>query len=299
MKIGLIGLGKMGYNLALNLLDHNHTVVAYNRTSETTKRAIEDGMIGAFSYLELVQKLVPPRIIWLMIPAGKIVDDVLAELTPLLSEGDLIIDGGNSNYKDTVRRSQDLEKKNLRFIDIGTSGGTSGARYGACMMIGGKKEDVNQIETMVQDICVPNGYLHTGTNGSGHYVKMIHNGIEYGMLQAMAEGFELMEKSSFDFDYEKIATVWNHGSVIRGWLMELMINAFKKDATLSKLQGKIDHSGEGLWTVQESLELEVPTPVITSSLMVRFRSKQDDTFSGKVIAALRGEFGGHKITKKE
>lgn len=298
MDIGLIGLGKMGYNLALNLRDHNHHVVAYNRSEGKIKQAIEDGMSGAFSLTELVEKLPTPRIIWLMIPAGKPVDDTIEELLPLLDEGDILIDGGNSNYKETLRRFESIEPTGIHFVDVGTSGGMSGARHGACMMIGAKDDVFMYIEPFIQDICVPNGYLHTGRNGSGHYVKMVHNGIEYGMLQAMAEGFEILEKSQFDLDYEKVSRVWNNGSVIRGWLMELMEQAFSKDPQLTQIQGVIGSSGEGLWTVQEALEIGVPAHVITSSLFVRYRSQQEDTFSGKVIAALRNEFGGHSVVKK-
>lgn len=298
MKIGLIGLGKMGYNLALNLRDHHHEVVCFNRTSEKVKQAMQDHMLGAFTLEDLVQQLTPPRIIWLMIPAGKPVDEMLATLIPLLSSNDILIDGGNSNYKDTLRRTAYLKEHHIRFVDVGTSGGMSGARNGACMMIGAEEDTFKVIEPFIKDACVDQGYLHTGLNGSGHYVKMIHNGIEYGMLQAMAEGFEILEKSQFDMNYKEVARVWNHGSVIRGWLMELMESAFTKDPKLETIKGEINSSGEGLWTIQEALDRQVPAHVIASSLFVRFRSFQEDTFSGRVIAALRNEFGGHSVHKK-
>ncbi|MFA5542979.1 MAG: decarboxylating 6-phosphogluconate dehydrogenase [Bacilli bacterium] len=298
MEIGLIGLGKMGFNLALNIHDNNHRIVCYNRSPEKTKEIEKLGLQGVYSIEDLVSSLKAPRYIWIMVPAGKPVDEMINKLVPLLDKGDTIIDGGNSNYHDTLRRNEELSKKDLNFVDIGTSGGTSGARNGACMMVGAKDEVFKEIEGLVKSVCVEDGYLHCGTNGSGHYVKMVHNGVEYGMLQAMAEGFEILEKSQFDLDYEKVAKVWNHGSVIRGWLMELMVSAFGKDPNLDLIKGKVDSSGEGLWTVQEALDLQVPAHVITSSLFVRYRSHQDDTFSGKVIAALRNEFGGHAVTKK-
>jgi len=298
MKIGLIGLGRMGYNLALNLRDHNHQVVAYNRSSEKVKLAASEGLIAAYTLEELVEKLEKPRIIWLMVPAGKIVDEMIDNLLPLIDKGDILIDGGNSNYKDTLRRYQYITSKGYNFVDVGTSGGITGARNGACMMIGASNEIFQVIEPFIKDACVENGYLHTGRNGSGHYVKMVHNGIEYGMLQAMAEGFEILEKSQFDLDYEKVSKVWNNGSVIRGWLMELMESAFSKDPLLEDIRGVVHSSGEGLWTVEEALELGVPAHVLTSSLYVRYRSHQEDTFSGKVVAALRNEFGGHKVEKK-
>lgn len=298
MKIGLIGLGKMGYNLALNLHDHHHEVIAYNRSVEKTKAIEKQGLQGAYTIDELVSKLDKPRVIWLMLTAGEVVDQMISTLLPHLDKGDIIIDGGNSNYHDTLRRYQALKEDGIRFVDVGTSGGIDGARNGACMMIGAEDDVFKYLEPIFKTSCVENGYLHTGANGSGHYVKMIHNGIEYGMLQAMAEGFEILEKSQFTLDFEKIARVWNHGSVIRGWLMELMINAFKKDPKLETIKGEVRSSGEGLWTVEEALALQVPAHVITASLFTRYRSFQMDTFSGKVIAALRNEFGGHEVTKQ-
>jgi len=299
MRIGLIGLGRMGYNLALNLKDKNHEVVVYNRTLDKVNEAEQNGLIGAYSIEELTKKLPKPRIIWIMVPAGDAVDQMLKSLLPYVEKNDIIIDGGNSHYKDTLRRFEELKEKGIRFVDVGTSGGINGARYGACMMVGCDEATFKIIEPFIKDACVENGYLHTGPNGSGHYVKMIHNGIEYGMLQAIAEGFEILESSRFDLNLKEIARVWNHGSVIRGWLMELLEKAFEKDPKLESIKGVIESSGEGLWTVQEALELGIPAHVITSSLFVRYRSFQDDTFSGKVIASLRNEFGGHKVIKKE
>ena len=297
MKIGLVGLGRMGYNLALNLHDHHHEVIVFNRNPQKVEEAIKEGLTGAKSFEDLVSKLETPRIIWIMVTAGAAVDETIENLIPYLSKGDIIIDGGNSKYKDSIRRYEYLTNHGFNFVDVGTSGGISGARNGACMMIGADDHIFKLLEPFIKDVCVENGYLHTGKAGSGHFVKMVHNGIEYGMLQAMAEGFEILEKSQFDLDYKEIARVWNHGSVIRGWLMELMINAFTKDPKLESIKGIVHSSGEGLWTVEEALSLQVPAHVLASSLFVRFRSHQDDTFSGKVIAALRNEFGGHKVEK--
>lgn len=297
MQIGLIGLGKMGFNLALNAKDHGHKVIVYNRTSEKVDEAVKKGLIGAYSIEELVEKLHGRRVIWLMVPAGEIVDEMIYKLTPLLNKNDIIIDGGNSYYKDTLKRYEKLKSQNIDYVDVGTSGGISGARNGACTMVGAQLDTFKYLEQFIKDISIENGYLHAGKNGAGHFVKMVHNGIEYGMMQAIGEGFEILEKSQFDLDFKEVSRVFNNGSVIRGWLMELMENAFSKDANLDKLKGVMYSSGEGLWTVKEALDLKVPAPVITSSLFTRYRSEQEDTFTGKVVAALRNEFGGHAVAK--
>lgn len=298
MNIGLIGLGKMGYNLALNLLDHSHQVVAFDVNKEAVNKINEDGGKGAESLVELVNLLPAPRIIWLMVPAGEITKSTVNELKELLEEGDIIIDGGNSHYKESIKLAENLKTSGIHFVDVGTSGGISGARHGACMMIGGEKEIFEHIEPIVSDLCVENGYLFAGKAGSGHFLKMIHNGIEYGMMQSIAEGFEVLEKSDFDYDYEKVAKVWNNGSVIRSWLMELTENAFSKDAKLDGIKGVMHSSGEGKWTVETALDLQVNVPVTALALMMRYRSMEDDTFTGKVVAALRNEFGGHAVEKK-
>lgn len=298
MQIGIVGLGRMGYNLALNLHDHGHDVIGYNKSLDKVETLIEEGLKGAFSIEELVEKMDGRKVIWVMVPSGDPTQQVIDKLTPLLKEHDIIIDGGNSNYKDTLRRYDVLKEKGVDFVDAGTSGGIEGARHGACSMVGAEDEVFNYIEPIFKDITVENGYLHCGRVGSGHYTKMVHNGVEYGMMQAIGEGFEILKESQFDLDFEKVAKVWNNGSVIRSWLMELTQSAFSKSPELADIKGRIGSNGEGLWTVQEALELKVPVPVIAGSLFVRDRSQQDESFSGQVVAALRNEFGGHTVEKK-
>ncbi|WP_374148400.1 phosphogluconate dehydrogenase (NAD(+)-dependent, decarboxylating) [Priestia megaterium] len=299
MKIGLIGLGKMGYNLSLNLMDNHHEVVAYDVNKEAVEKLANEGATGAFTVEELVNELPhSPKVVWIMVPAGEVTENVITELKELLSEGDIIIDGGNSNYKESVRRAQDLQEKGIYFFDVGTSGGMEGARNGACTMIGGDAEVFRTIEPVFNDICIENGFMYAGKSGSGHFLKMVHNGVEYGMMQSIAEGFEVLEKSQFDFDYEAVARVWNNGSVVRSWLMELTENAFSKDPKLDSIKGVMQSSGEGKWTVETALDLQTATPVIALSLMMRYRSLEEDTFTGKVVAALRNEFGGHGVVNK-
>lgn len=299
MKIGLIGLGKMGYALALNMHEKGHEVVGYNRSQDKVEAIKKEGLTGVKSLEELISELEAPRFIWLMVPAGDPVETVIRDLVPLLENGDTIIDGGNSHYRDTLRRARALEKRGIRLMDIGTSGGIEGARHGACMMVGGRKADYVQIEGMLQDVCTEDGLAHVGPVGSGHYVKMVHNGIEYGMMQAIGEGFEILKESPFDVDYSQVAQVWRHGSVIRGWLMDLTHQAFTEDPELSSIKGVVHASGEGLWSVKEALDLSVPVPVISAALFTRYRSQQEDTFSGKVVAGLREQFGGHSTVKDE
>jgi 6-phosphogluconate dehydrogenase len=298
MQIALVGLGKMGYNLALNLRNHGHEVVAYDRSPElTAKIGAEPGITTADSLAGLCTRLAPRRVLWLMVPAGNIVDEVIDQLVPHLGAGDIIIDGGNSNFNDSVRRFKALQQKGIHLLDCGTSGGTSGALHGACTMIGGEKEIYEYCKPVFDDISLPGGTLYVGAAGAGHFTKMVHNGIEYGMMQAIAEGFEVLERSEYDIDFHKVATLWNHGSVVRSWLMELTANAFAKDPQLDAIRGVMHSSGEGKWTLETALDLGVPTPVIALSLLMRYRSQQDDTFSGKVVAALRNEFGGHAVEK--
>lgn len=295
MQIGIIGLGKMGYNLMLNVMEHNHKAVVYDVNADAVEKAVEDGAQGAASIQQLVNSLQAPRVIWMMVPAGELTDSVIEQVRGWLEAGDILIDGGNSNYKESIRRAEKLAEQGVHFLDVGTSGGTSGARSGACTMIGGNKAAFDSVEQLFSDICVKDGYLHAGDSGSGHFLKMVHNGVEYGMMQAIAEGFELLEKSDFDFDFEKVARVWNNGSVIRSWLMELTENAFTKDARLDGLKGIMHSSGEGKWTLETALDLQTATPVIALSLLMRYRSLEENTFSGKVVAALRNEFGGHSV----
>lgn len=295
MKLALCGLGKMGMNLVLNLLDHGHEVIAYDIQSDLVKEAEAYGAIPAYSLTEMAQQFDGPRVIWMMVPAGDITENLFHALSPLLGAGDVVIDGGNAHYKDTVRRYEALQTLGIHYIDVGTSGGTEGARHGACTMVGGDKEVVMSLEEVFMNVSVENGYLYTGESGSGHFAKMIHNGIEYGMMQAMGEGFAILDKGPYDFDNEQIARVWNNGSVIRSWLMELLEDSFSADPNLDKIRGVVQASGEGKWTVETALEYEVPAPVITLSLMARNRSLETETFSGKVVASLRNQFGGHEV----
>jgi 6-phosphogluconate dehydrogenase len=299
MQIGIIGLGKMGFNLALNLKRNTYDVVAQDVNADFVKKIGQEGIETAYTVAELCQKLTDRKVIWLMVPAGEIVDSVIQSLLPFLAKNDIIIDGGNSNYKDSKRRYAQLKEHGIAFLDCGTSGGTSGALHGACTMIGGDADVFDYVAEVFKAISVENGFLYTGAAGSGHFTKMVHNGIEYGMMQSIAEGFEVFEHSEFDIDFEKTAKLFNHGSVVRSWLMELTENAFSKDPKLNGIKGIMHSSGEGKWTLETALDLGVPTPVIALSIMMRYRSQMQDTFSGKVVAALRNEFGGHAVEKNE
>lgn len=298
MKTGFIGLGKMGMNMVQRLLSDNHEIVAYARTAETVKEAGEKGAIGASSLRDVVDKLEKPRVVWLMVPAGKATESNINTLSEMMEHGDIIIDGGNSMYKDSIRRAAELKKKKISFIDVGTSGGIWGLRMGYCMMIGGENEIFKKAEPLFKTLAPEDGYAHVGPHGAGHFVKMVHNGIEYAMLQGYAEGFEILNaKKEFNLDLQVISGLWNQGSVVRSWLLELAENAFSKDAKLESIRGYVEDSGEGRWTIAEAIEAEVPAPVITLSLLERFRSRQEESFSAKVIAALRNEFGGHTVKK--
>jgi 6-phosphogluconate dehydrogenase len=298
MRLAMIGLGRMGGNMSERLMKGGHEVVVYDRSAEAIQRYVSLGAAAAGSASEITAKLKAPRIVWIMVPSGKPVDDTIASLVPGLSNGDVIIDGGNSNFHDSMRRAADLQAKGINFVDCGTSGGIWGLANGYCLMIGASAEAFKLCEPIFKTLAPPNGYAHMGPPGSGHYVKMIHNGIEYGALQAYAEGYEILHASrDFKLDLHKIAAVWNQGSVVRSWLNELAEIAFQKDNDLKDLRGYVEDSGEGRWTVQEAIDLDVPAPVITLSLLARLRSRQSDSFSAKVIAALRNEFGGHAVKK--
>lgn len=307
MKFAMIGLGKMGKNLVKNAVDHDIEVVAYdlNRAARQEMAAYSSKITPVDTLEQLLTELSvnselerSQRIVWVMVPAGAPTNSTIATLSNMLSVGDILIDGGNSNYKDNLEQNKRLAEKGIKFFDVGTSGGMSGARHGGNFMIGGDKETWPKIEPLFEALAQKNGYLYTGPLGSGHYLKMIHNGIEYGMMQAIAEGFEILEASPYDYDYEAVAKLWNNGSVIRSWLMELAEEQFAKDPKLDEILGQVQASGEGKWTVEESLDLEVPAPIIALSLMMRNRSLQSDTMTGKVVAALRNGFGGHDLAHK-
>lgn len=298
MKIGLVGLGRMGYALALNMKDSGVEVIATNRSLDKVDEIAKEGIRGAYSLKELVEAFGEERrVIWLMVPSGAAVDTMIEELIPLLNYNDIIIDGGNSYYKDTLIRHERLKAIGIHFVDVGTSGGINGARNGACLMAGGEAEPVAFVEPVLEKISIENGYGYFGAPGSGHYVKMIHNGIEYGMMQAMGEGFDILKASEFDLNFELVSKVWSNGSIIEGLLMRLMHEAFKQDGNLESIIGKVDASGEADWTLQEAVRLKVSAPVITQSLFARYKSKDEERFSEKAVAALRNQFGGHKVYK--
>ena len=285
MDLGLIGLGRMGANMAIRLLQGGHRVVVYNRTVDKALELEQDnGAVAAHTIEDLVKALTPPRIVWLMLPAGPTTDETIALVAPLLDKGDIIVDGANNNYKVSIAHGEELAAQGLRFMDAGVSGGIWGLQVGYCTMVGADDETFAHVEPILKTLAPPDGYMHCGPHGAGHFVKMIHNGIEYGMMQAYAEGFEILEKSRYDFDLQKISHLWNQGSVVRSWLLELAERAVAQDARLDQIKGYVQDSGEGRWTVQESIDLDVPAPIITLSLQMRFRSRQDDSFSMKVLA---------------
>ncbi|HEY4399492.1 MAG TPA: decarboxylating 6-phosphogluconate dehydrogenase [Lactobacillaceae bacterium] len=302
MKFAMIGLGKMGQGLARNAADHGHEVVAFDLNADFVKEAADysDKIEAATDMDDMLAKLPSPKVVWVMVPAGVPTNSTIDQLIEKMDEGDIIIDGGNSNYKDNLEQNIRTTAAGIHLFDAGTSGGMEGARNGGNFMVGGDSEEAWAVlEPLFKSISLEDGYLYTGKLGSGHYLKMVHNGIEYGMMQSIAEGFAVLEASQFDYDYEKVAHLWQHGSVVRSWLMELTENAFREDAKLDGILGRMHSSGEGKWTIEEALDLEVPAPVITMSLMARYQSLQtaETNFAGKVVAAQRNQFGGHAVDK--
>jgi 6-phosphogluconate dehydrogenase len=302
MELAMIGLGKMGMNMATRLVRSGHRVIGYARTAATVEEAIQNGAEGAHSLEEVVSKLNPPRIAWVMVPAGQVTYDTIEKLSNLLSKGDIVIDGGNSNYKDSVRHAAMLEPKGIDFVDCGTSGGIWGLIEGYSLMIGGKAEVVEKLRPIFETLAPgpSQGWGHVGPHGAGHYVKMVHNGIEYGMMQAFAEGFSILKaKKEFGMDLAQISHIWQHGSVVRSWLLDLAARALDEDTELTEIKPWVADSGEGRWTVFESIDLDVPAPVITLSLQMRFASRDEENYTARMLAALRNQFGGHALKKAE
>jgi 6-phosphogluconate dehydrogenase len=295
MRIGFVGLGRMGANMVRRLVRDGHEVVAFNRTPERTREIMTEGAEGAFSLAELVRKLAAPRAVWVMVPAGDATEAMIDELMGLLEPGDTIIDGGNTNFHDDVRRHAKVAEKGLRYVDAGTSGGIWGLSVGYCLMVGGDRDAVEPLEPVFRTLAPTDGYAHVGGPGAGHYVKMVHNGIEYGLMQAYAEGFEIMHASDYDLDLAQISGIWRYGSVVRSWLLDLLHDAVSRNPEFDGIKDWVADSGEGRWTVQEAIDRDVPAPIITLSLQARFRSRQDESYGGKVLAALRNEFGGHAV----
>jgi 6-phosphogluconate dehydrogenase len=297
MQIGFVGLGRMGLNMVTRLIQGGHSVVAFDRSADAVAKAGAAGAKGVSTLEALIEALPTPRAVWVMVPSGDPTESTVAALGRLLAAGDTIIDGGNTNFHDDVRRAQALATKRIEYVDAGTSGGIWGLQEGYCLMVGGKPDACQRLEPIFLTLAPKDGYLHVGDHGAGHYVKMIHNGIEYGLMQAYAEGFELMHASDYKIDLGKVADLWNHGSVVRSWLLELGARALAEDAELAALKGYVDDSGEGRWTLHEGIDRAVPLPVMTAALFTRFRSREDNPFSERLLAALRNQFGGHAVKK--
>ena len=298
MEIGFIGLGKMGMNMVTRLQRDKHRVIAYDRTPDLVKQAESQGCVGASSLADLVSKLKAPRAVWIMVPSGAPTEETVNAVAALLQKGDTIIDGGNTRFIDDVRRAAELKKKGIEYVDAGTSGGIWGLKLGYCLMVGGEKEPVKRLEPIFKTLAPEDGWAHMGGPGAGHYVKMVHNGIEYSMMQGYAEGFELMAKSEYKLDLAKIADLWMHGSVVRSWLLELAAGALSQDPRLDNLKGYVQDSGEGRWMIADAIDKDVPVPTLTTALFTRFRSRQEESFAEKMLAALRNAFGGHSVRKR-
>ncbi len=297
MQIAIVGLGKMGGNMVRRLLGGGHSVVAFDRDASVVERLVKEGAIGATSLQDVVERLAPPRPIWVMVPAGAPTESTIAVLSNHLSPGDIVIDGGNSNFRDSVRHSDELAHKQIRFLDAGTSGGVWGLEVGYCLMVGGDKTAYDHILPALTTLAPKDGLGYFGKAGAGHYAKMVHNGIEYAMMQSYAEGFELLKECEYKYDLRQITSVWNHGSVVRSWLLELAEHAFNKDAELSELKAYVEDSGEGRWTLNECIANAVAAPALAASVFARFGSRKDNAFGLRVLAALRNEFGGHAVKK--
>ena len=297
MDIGFIGLGKMGLNMVTRLQRAGHQVTAYDRSADALANATAAGCTGASSLSDLVQRLKAPRAVWIMVPSGPPTEETVHAVAALLQPGDIIIDGGNTRFHDDVRRSKELAAKKVRYIDAGTSGGIWGLKNGYCLMVGGEKEAVERLAPIFETLAPPNGWAHVGAAGAGHYVKMVHNGIEYSLMQGYAEGFELMSKSDYRLDLARIADLWMQGSVVRSWLLELAASALKEDPRLDRLKGFVQDSGEGRWMVADAIEKNVPVPTLSAALFTRFRSRQEESFAEKILAALRNAFGGHAVKR--
>jgi 6-phosphogluconate dehydrogenase len=291
----MVGLGRMGGNMTRRLLRGGHEVVAYARRETSVRAVVQEGAVSADSLGDLVAKLEPPRAVWLMVPAGDVTEGVIGELADLLEAGDTIIDGGNSRYRDSIARSQLLRGRDISFIDSGTSGGIWGLEEGYCLMIGAEQSDFTRLEPVFQTLAPQDGYAHVGPPGAGHFVKMVHNGVEYALMEAYGEGFEILKSSDFDIDLAQVAEVWRRGSVVRSWLLDLAASALHKDPDLESIAGYVEDSGEGRWTLETAIDNAVPAPAIALALFRRFASRQDESFSNKMLAALRREFGGHAV----
>ena len=299
MKLGMVGLGRMGGNMTTRLQQRGHEVVAFDPSADAVELAIASGAEGASSLSEMCSKLPSPKVVWMMVPSGDVTEGTVQELGGILGRDDVIVDGGNSNWRDSQRRAEQLAGGGIRFLDCGTSGGVWGLANGYCLMVGGEPEAIAVAEPAFRALAPEDGYAHVGPSGAGHFVKMVHNGIEYGLLAAYGEGFEILEKSSFALDLEEIAGIWRYGSVVRSWLLELLHEALVNDPDLERIRGYVDDSGEGRWTLQAALDEDVPAPITALALFSRFASRQDESFSAKVIAALRNEFGGHAVRTDE
>jgi 6-phosphogluconate dehydrogenase len=300
MDIAMIGMGRMGANMARRLLRGGHRVVVWNRTFEKAQALQDEGATAVRELTDVPKALPAPRVLWFMLPHGQTTEDAIDEVLPLLAPGDIVIDGGNSLFEEDIRRAARLAPQGIRYLDVGTSGGVWGLQVGYCMMAGGDREAYEHIEPILKTLAPEgHGYDYMGSAGAGHFVKMVHNGIEYGMLQAYAEGFEILSASQWELDMSKIADLWNHASVVRSWLLELAVDAFAKDPKLEKITGWVDDTGEGRWTVQQAIETAVPAPAMALALFMRFRSRQADSYGAKVIAALRNEFGGHAVKESQ